>query len=49
MTKPGFNLLLKLMLTLMEIGEHEEVMKLLREACGDSSSRQKSKKTERDI
>ena len=49
MTKPEFNLLLKLILSLMEKGEHEEVMRLLREACGDSNSKQKSKKTERDV
>ena len=34
-TKPEFNLLLKLILSLMEKGEHEEVMRLLREACED--------------
>ena len=37
MTKPEFNLLLKLILALMEKGENEEVMRLLRHACEDGN------------
>ena len=47
MTKPEFNLLLKLILSLMEKGEHDEVMRLLREACGESSKNKRSERKER--
>ena len=43
MTKPEFNLLLKLILTLLEKDEYEEVKQLLREACNDKSKRRKDK------